>query len=556
MTIYQRWSTSLSSALWLVFALAAWVVFAPIPMGGNAAYIIVNGISMEPNFHLGDLVVVRSSSHYKVGDIVVYQNQGMGGKNVFHRIIELNLDRYILKGDNNSWIDTYQPTKKEVIGELWIYIPRGGKLLEKVRTPLGMAVSAGGLGLFLVMSFFPERRKGKNQMNRASIREWITATSKKIASFFAKRPQANPTPRKQPDRQSSDSGNISDILFFTLGIIAFSSLLLAIVSFSRPAFRTVIDNVSYQHLGAFSYSTTAPQGVYDANAIKSGDPIFPKLTCKVDISFQYVLIAEQVKNIAGTYQLTATIADPLSGWKRTVPLQDVTPFSESSSTANTELDLCRIESMVQSFEENSAASPGSYELTISPQVSISADIEGRKLQDAFNNGLVFRYDRNQFYILENPENDPFNPTESGSLGRERKEADTLSIFGLEMGIPALRIFSPLALAGSLVGMSLLWRTLQRLSENNRVEFIRTKFGSMLVDVQKTKLGTSKSLIEVSSIEDLAKLAERYNVMILHETQGNSHIYYVQAEISTYRFILNMEDLNLTDTPKSIQEKET
>jgi signal peptidase I len=541
MTIYRRWSSSLSSAMWLVFAVAVWVIFAPVPVGGNAAYVIVNGISMEPNFHLGDLVIVSPSSYYKVGDIVVYQNQALGGKNVFHRIIELKLDHYILKGDNNSWIDSYQPTGEEMIGKLWIHIPRAGRLMEKVRTPLGMALSAGGLGLFLAISFFPERRKGKNQMKRKSIRDWITSTSEKIGSFFARRSQANPTPRKRPDKPSTDSGNLSDILFFTLGIIAFSSLILAIVSFSRPAFRTVTDNVSYQHLGAFSYSTTAPQGVYDSNAVKSGDPIFPKLTCKVDISFQYVLIAKQVENIAGTYQLTAIIADPLSGWKRSIPLQAVTPFSEIPATAKTELNLCEIQSIVRSFEENSAASPGSYELTISPQVSISANIQGRELRDTFYNGLKFRYDHNQFYIIGEAENDLFNPTESGALGEERKESDTLSLLGLKMQILAMRVFSLLGLAGALTGMVLLWQAMQKLSEKDRAEFIRVKFGAMLVDVQKTKLGSSKSLVEVSSIEDLAKLAERHNTMILHETQGSSHIYYVQAEISTYRFVLNIEN---------------
>ena len=47
MTIYRRWSTSLSSAMWLVFAIATWIIFAPVPVGGNAAYVIVNGISMS-----------------------------------------------------------------------------------------------------------------------------------------------------------------------------------------------------------------------------------------------------------------------------------------------------------------------------------------------------------------------------------------------------------------------------------------------------------------------------------------------------------------------------
>ena len=75
MTLQGRWSTSLVSALWLVLALAAWAVFAPIPLRGTTAYIIVNGISMEPNFHLGDLVITKSLSRYNIGDAVVYRNQ-------------------------------------------------------------------------------------------------------------------------------------------------------------------------------------------------------------------------------------------------------------------------------------------------------------------------------------------------------------------------------------------------------------------------------------------------------------------------------------------------
>lgn len=523
--------------MWLVLAIAIWIVFAPVQLGGNSAYVIVNGISMEPNFHLSDLIIVSPSSYYSVGDIVVYRNQGLGGKNVFHRIIKLNLDRYILKGDNNTWIDLYQPAKEEVVGKLWLHIPRAGRLMQKIRTPSGMALIVGGLGFFLTASFFPEHKKGKKQMNRKSIRDWLASMSEKIGSFFSRRSQENSPPRKQPDQQPSDSGDVSDILFFTLGVILFSSLILAIISFSRPAFRTVIDNVNYKHLGVFSYSTTAPQGVYDSNAVKSGDPIFPGLTCKVNLSFQYLLIAEHVENVSGTYQLSAAITDPQSGWKRSIPLQTITHFSESTTLANTELSLCEIESLVQSFEETAESRPGSYELTISPQVSISASIDGLDFQDTFNNGIKFRYDHNQFYIVEEAGLNPLNPTKSGALGKERKEADTLSLFGVKMQIPVLRIFSLIGLAGSSIGMLLLWQALQKLSKNNRAEFIRIKFGAMLVDVQKTKLGSSKSLIEVSSIEDLAKLAERHNTMILHETQVNLHIYYVQADTSIYRFVL-------------------
>ena len=62
MTSYRRWSTAITSAIWLVLTAAIWIAFAPIQMGGSLAYVIVNGNSMEPNFHIGDLVIVRPTA--------------------------------------------------------------------------------------------------------------------------------------------------------------------------------------------------------------------------------------------------------------------------------------------------------------------------------------------------------------------------------------------------------------------------------------------------------------------------------------------------------------
>ncbi len=40
------------------------------PVGGQAAYITINGNSMEPSFHLGDLAIVRRESVYQIGGIL------------------------------------------------------------------------------------------------------------------------------------------------------------------------------------------------------------------------------------------------------------------------------------------------------------------------------------------------------------------------------------------------------------------------------------------------------------------------------------------------------
>src|SRR5215216_6941816 len=108
---------------------AIWIAFAPTLIGGRASYILVNGNSMEPGFHRGDLVIIQTASIYNVGDIVTYRNGELNAF-VIHRIIGIEQDHYIFKGDNNSWIDTYRASHDELIGKLWIHVPKLGKGME------------------------------------------------------------------------------------------------------------------------------------------------------------------------------------------------------------------------------------------------------------------------------------------------------------------------------------------------------------------------------------------------------------------------------------------
>ena len=97
--------------------IAVWLAFAPTQVGGMASYIIIIGKSMEPKFHIGDLVIVHKQPNYQVEEAIVYQNLDLENF-VFHRIISQQLGYYTLKGDNNSWVDTYKPSYEEVIGKL------------------------------------------------------------------------------------------------------------------------------------------------------------------------------------------------------------------------------------------------------------------------------------------------------------------------------------------------------------------------------------------------------------------------------------------------------
>jgi signal peptidase I len=552
MSIYKRWSTSISSAFWLVLTITVWVAFAPIQAGGQAAYIMVIGKSMEPNFHLGDMIIVKQDSHYNVGDIVAYKNMQLKN-NVFHRIIGYESGRYILKGDNNAWVDTYKPSPEEVIGKLWIYLPGAGNIIQRIRTPLNMAIIIGVVAGFFLFNSMKEKPKGGKHMTKKSFQE-------KIKDLVPRLKFGNSTPQKnlvsnsdlQPDPDKSENlhqtstpskkqppefiGSSIEIIFFILGLTAFASLILGIISLTRPLTVIEPDDVNYQHIGIFSYSASAPSGIYDSNTVQRGEPIFPKVTCAMRVDFHYSLFGDELKDITGTYDITAQILDMQSGWQRTVTLQPETPFAGTSFDINTNVDLCQIMKLTENMEQQIEYFPSQYTLSIMPHLTVSGKIAGRDLQDMYEPRLVFKYDRINFSILQSEtQPDPFNQSQSRFVREISKRAGTISIFGLQPEVMTLRLIGLIGLVLSLAGMWMIEQYIQSHISKSPQTIAQMKYNVMVVDIQSEGVDEASRIVDVNSIDDLAKLAERYNAMILHETRKDEHVYFVRADGTTYRF---------------------
>ena len=64
-----------------------------------------------------------------------------------------------------------------------------------------------------------------------------------------------------------------------------------------------------------------------------------------------------------------------------------------------------------------------------------------------------------------------------------------------------------------------------------------KYSSLIVDIKDGNIKASSPMIDIATIDDLAKLAERHNAMILHEAGVHTHSYYVQGDGVTYRFVI-------------------
>lgn len=131
------------AAFWLVTLRPQW-------LGGPALYLVVRGDSMLPAFRDGDLVVVMAGAPYGVGEAVGYRlpaGEIGSGLIVVHRIIDVDADSFVMRGDNNPAPDPTRPARGDVVGRVTLVVPGVGSLIARLLDP----VVAGGFAAALVV---------------------------------------------------------------------------------------------------------------------------------------------------------------------------------------------------------------------------------------------------------------------------------------------------------------------------------------------------------------------------------------------------------------------
>ncbi|MBV9097874.1 MAG: signal peptidase I [Frankiaceae bacterium] len=150
------------SAGWvlLIAALGLLAMMWPQSLGGDVAYVRVDGHSMDPTLHLGDLAVVRHQSSYRVGDAVAYRipkGEFGTGAMVIHRLVGGNgTTGYVTRGDNKTINDEWHPKTADIVGKVRYDVPGFGTDMAALTKPMNL----GGLvaALTVAMMLLPSRR--------------------------------------------------------------------------------------------------------------------------------------------------------------------------------------------------------------------------------------------------------------------------------------------------------------------------------------------------------------------------------------------------------------
>ena len=490
---------------------------------GEVGLVTTHGISMEPRFHTGDLAVIVPASHYRVGDVVGYHSPLLHIV-VLHRIVAEHGGLFTFKGDNNSFLDPVRLPAAAIQGRLWLHISSGGVVLGWLRSPIVL-----GLLAFFVMAL----GVGGARRRRRS-----------------RGPLPGPGPRLVPERPPSDGVSVGWWpVGVALGLVTLSGFVTGL-AWERPATRPSQSPLAYDQNVAFSYGAAAPVGItYPTGRVTTGDPVFLHLVGALQVGVQYTVTtgpagstdraADTGPDVSGTIATTAVLEGP-GGWTGPLSATAPVPFSGSSGRITVPLDLTRIPALEATFSSETGVPLGDPEIVVTPVVHVHGTWLGTTIGDDFSPTLAFRVEGPVLDLVgtssgsSGSSSSKLIVTRTGAVERPITVPGHLSALGRSIGVSEARRLGLGGLVLSLLGLigACLWRRRRRgMDETAR---IHATFGHDLVAVAASPVPHAPLVVDLATFDELARLARRYECVILEHAHADGHAYYVESGTTLYR----------------------
>jgi signal peptidase I len=492
-------------ALVAIVAVAGWLTLGPAELGGPARYAIVDGTSMSPFLVDGDLAVVRAAGEPENGKVVLYHDPRLD-VDVLHRVVRETGDRFVLKGDNNDYLDDARPSGDELGGTLWFSVPYVGSAIEWVRVPSHAAIVV----FVLAVLAFAGGGAGAARSRRHPARALgITASGSHL------------------------DGALRGVV--TAALIAASIFgVLALAAFSRSPVRTETVDEARVHRGALSYSASVePSDVYPDGVVRTGESAFLELVPALDVAFAYRFQADDAEAVHGTASLDAVVSDG-TGWVRRLEVAPPQEFTGLGVISRGTLDLEELSAIVQEMKSLTGSYTTTFSVRLEPEINTSGRVGSDRFADRFTPKLPFLLDDVALRV---------DAPEDGSPALSAREAENgtidvprdLALGSLRLSVEAARRHAVVGLAIALfllfVG-AVIFSSGRRDSEHAR---IASRFGDRLVTISRAHDVDPRRVTDLADFDGLARVAELHDRVILHWRRGEQHVYLVDDGSTAYRY---------------------
>jgi signal peptidase I len=509
MTVHRSTRRLLTGVLVAPAVLA--VLVAGAVATGRIAAVGIHGVSMNPLYYQGDLVIVAKADSYHVGQIVAYR---VPSKHivVLHRIIGEADGGFVMKGDNNQSIDPTRPTAKLIVGRAVLHIPHGNLWLTRLTSPdmlalIAFALTAAGGGTATIQT----RRRRK----RAAMSQHAKRGNHVTPSAFALPP------------------HLKTAAAVTAATAVIGLALAALAWYAQPTKASKTFTQTTRKM-TFSYTAAvARTPAYDNTTVQSPDPVFRQLTNSVDLHLAYQGNANQGggdqgstnQSSTGSVSVSAELSTP-SGWHSSIPLAALTSFTGAKYQSTVRLDLTTLDARAQAAATVTGLPAAPLTLAIVPTVQTGGDAP-------WTPALHLTLTPLQLTLAGDPTS--MVVQSSATVSHPAHIANTLGMLGRHITVAQTRIITTiLLLAGLLSGLVLTiiaWRT----APASEGAAIRHRYGSLLASVEPITTRPNLPVIEVTEFDTLAKLAERCGLLVLHWSRTDVDTFIVLDEGTTYRY---------------------
>ncbi|MFN8051636.1 MAG: signal peptidase I [Acidimicrobiales bacterium] len=528
---------------------AAWALQARVSL------LTTHGTSMFPHFHTGDLAITTRSDSYRVGEIVAYKSQPNGAI-VLHRIVRISDGRYTFKGDNNSWLDLYRPTKKDLVGRMTLRIPRAGVIADFTTAPGHTVFLVLGILVLLAGGGSAQKRRGARRDGRGREPNLLGTMMARApwrppdrgAMPNAPTPRAGPTLRGAPPSHAppdhppvtsatvrADLKEAGSTLGPALAVVLLAALL-AMAAFSRPATRVATEKRSYSQSVSYDYQAETPVGpTYPDGVVTTGSPIFLRLVHEVQFKVRYRLDAPVLHGVAGSYSIDAKISG-VGSWKGYLPLKERTSFIGDSFDATVMLDITKVQAMIAATQAETGLRGDNIVIDLVPHVKIGGFDGDVPITGTYSTPLSLKVTPLDVSLVKDPKGpgNDIGAKEEASYKAPVERVRNLSLVGRTMSVERGRTISTAGILGGSLWLVIASWGIARQRRRPEHERIGHRYHAQIVDV--AHVPPEMDAVELNDMVTLSRVAEKSERMILHHAHDDgAHSYLVDDGGVVYRY---------------------
>ncbi|HUU65534.1 MAG TPA: DUF5305 family protein [Dehalococcoidales bacterium] len=286
-------------------------------------------------------------------------------------------------------------------------------------------------------------------------------------------------------------------------------------------------------LGAITIKPVIPPPVVPV-ALKQTDSYDSETTDRIDSTFTYKFTSDEtLKRVINEVEVTATLGKE-GDWQETFVLA---PESQQTGdfSLTFPLDVPLFYAIIKSVEEETGTSTFSHDLIVTASVHTVAQSDFGPIDEALTQSLTVKLETDQVVW---PEATP--KTKSGSI------KETLTVSNSAAGIAKMGSLGALGVT-MVIFLYTIWsyweyrhRRISRLEADDLQ--VKGKHQDLVVDVEKLPdTRDEETLIELGSLDELAKVAESLLKPVLRLAEPERHIYCVIDGMARYQYVSLAEE---------------